>query len=709
MKRATPNHSLWRSGVLALVPVVGLALVGLESLRRDQAEVQANAQRELAGLSNRFAEAVASWIGAEFAQTPPAGASNSPAAAHLLIRWRINPLGEPLDFVVQPDVPTPPAWWLGFDSEGRAAYRRATAQPPEESEVVASSSSLPTAARPALSYEASRTLSLEQSTIEAVLEPLLDQVGQLPSGLSVAEAAAWRLFGDPANMTLRSSLHALGHYLERELPGTWPELREALRKRQTADSEQAPTIDRLIRSVDQRQRELGLLARFQKSIRTPLEERPSQWLTADGEHWYPAVSSPDGVSVGPTFPTNSPTLTPSVRASTDINESRHLVFLPRAAVTRGILEAAGRLQSQLPNYARLRVSLGGEEFDTMQSEWKSASVASRDPSALAAFDVTIQDFHLAGRAGAEIADTSLLFAGYRRRASMVAGLILAAVGISGLGFWQMRRAYLAQEKLAEQQANFVASVSHELRAPVASVGLMVESLRRGTEVEPVRRENYLRLISQECRRLAQLIQNVLAVGRMNQGRWEYVREPFDFRNLVIDTVARFQPLAEEQHVRIDLEVLPEVPSEGVPLEITGDSLAWQQALTNLLDNALKHSAADGRIVVQLAVAPATSGPNRTTKNEILLSVIDAGPGVPSEDRERIFEPFYRRGSELRRETQGIGLGLALVRLTVAAHGGHVRCEVSPAGKGARFEINIPYDSISPNASPARSTAATHNS
>jgi signal transduction histidine kinase len=273
-----------------------------------------------------------------------------------------------------------------------------------------------------------------------------------------------------------------------------------------------------------------------------------------------------------------------------------------------------------------------------------------------------------------LTNPQLLYARQKQRVLWF-GLLIGVSTLAAItGLVSAWRSFEKQQRLAELKDNFVSSVSHELRAPIASVRLMAEGLERGRVQEPEKQREYFRFILQECRRLSALIQNVLDFSRIDQGGKEYEFEPADVLRLANETVKAMEPAAAERQIR--LRFTP--PASSVTATI--DARAIQQALVNLIDNAIKHSPAGSEIMVGVNVLP----PRRLLQ----ISVEDRGEGIPATEHERIFERFYRVGSELRRQTPGAGIGLSIVKHIVDAHDGRVRVESEP-GKGSRFTIEIP--------------------
>lgn len=251
-------------------------------------------------------------------------------------------------------------------------------------------------------------------------------------------------------------------------------------------------------------------------------------------------------------------------------------------------------------------------------------------------------------------------------ATLLAVSILSAL----TGLWMLRRTILRERALSDMKTNFIASVTHELRAPVASLQLLSEGLEAGTVSDETKRRDYFRLMAEECRRLGGLIANVLDLSRIERGSREFRFEECDLHALVLDTVKLHEPRASSLGITLQTEAADLDPPAVV------DAMAMQQALTNLIDNALKFAPRDSTVLVTLS---------QPDPQHWRLCVQDGGPGVPESERERIFDAFHRIGSELRRETQGVGIGLAIVKHIVEAHRGKVWVE----GEPTRFIIECP--------------------
>jgi signal transduction histidine kinase len=306
-----------------------------------------------------------------------------------------------------------------------------------------------------------------------------------------------------------------------------------------------------------------------------------------------------------------------------------------------------------------------------------------------------------------LASAEILYVRQSQRTLMFGALIVLSALAALIGLITAHRAFRRQLQLNEMKSNFVSSVSHELRAPIASVRLMAENLEGGKISEPARQNEYFRFIVQECRRLSSLIENVLDFSRIEQGRKQYEFEPTDIVALTQTTVKLMEPYAAEKGVKLETFLAAPKSDEGgniqhptSNIELCVDGRALQQALVNLIDNAVKHSAKGEVVTVGLEIKneklKIKNGGDATALNAqrstLNLFVADSGPGIPLAEQEKIFERFYRRGSELRRETQGVGIGLSIVKHIAEAHGGRVRVESEP-GQGSRFTIELPVKSL----------------
>jgi signal transduction histidine kinase len=301
-----------------------------------------------------------------------------------------------------------------------------------------------------------------------------------------------------------------------------------------------------------------------------------------------------------------------------------------------------------------------------------------------------------------LGNPSALFRQQRVRTYWFGALIAASAFAALVGLLAAYRSFRRQLRLSELKSNFVSSVSHELRAPIASVRLMAESLERGKISEAPKQREYFSFIVQECRRLSSLIENVLDFSRIEQGRKQYDIEPTDVVTLAEQTVTLMQTYAAERQVNLSLTLDALPPGNAKPQPLA-DGKALQQALINLIDNALKHSPKGQTVTVGLevqenasaepqpAIAELGESANASSpKRVLLLWVEDHGPGIPPHEHQKIFERFYRLGSELRRETPGVGIGLSIVKHIIESHGGRVLVR-SAVGEGSRFTLELPMN------------------
>jgi signal transduction histidine kinase len=258
------------------------------------------------------------------------------------------------------------------------------------------------------------------------------------------------------------------------------------------------------------------------------------------------------------------------------------------------------------------------------------------------------------------------------------GIYMASLGlvcilaISGACLlWRDMQRDLAVSSLRSQ---FVSSVSHELKTPLTSIRMFAETLRMRPDGDPVMRTEYLDTIVSESERLSRLVDNVLDLSRIEQGRKLYHFQPTSVA-AVIDSVVRAAGYPLRQ-AGFELCVTGD---ESLPA-VAADADAVQQAVLNLLTNAMKYSA--GRKQIDLAV--------RRDGDAVVIAVRDYGIGIPAEHRQRIFERFYRVPSLENQGVPGAGLGLTVVAHIAQAHGGEVIVESQP-GAGSSFSLRLPLN------------------
>ena len=253
------------------------------------------------------------------------------------------------------------------------------------------------------------------------------------------------------------------------------------------------------------------------------------------------------------------------------------------------------------------------------------------------------------------------------------GLVLFIALLAGALLW---RDFERGRQLAKLRTQFIASVSHELRTPLTAIRMFVESLKMNPDLDAETRGDYLDTMLRETERLSRLVGNVLAFSRIERNRKTYSLHPVALSQVVDSVINCFGPVVEQAGYRVRATVDPELP------EVKADADALQQAIVNLLSNAMKYSGASRE--VELAVT------RRGDRAEVMVR--DFGVGIALLDQSRIFEPFYRAASAENRCIQGAGLGLTVVRDVMSGHGGEVLLESAP-GEGSTFRLLLP---ICPN-------------
>ena len=260
----------------------------------------------------------------------------------------------------------------------------------------------------------------------------------------------------------------------------------------------------------------------------------------------------------------------------------------------------------------------------------------------------------------------------RRQMMMFTGAFAVLLAILAIGIVLCWRLMRRETEMARLKSDFVANVSHDLKTPLSVIRMFGETLELGRVPDEERRREYYRVITRESERLTRLIDNVLDFSRIEGGRRRYERMPTAVEPLVRDTLDAFAYPLEQQGFTVEVSLAPDLPD--VPM----DADAIGQALSNLVDNAVKYSGAARSIVLDA----------RREGDRLALSVADHGIGIPPAEHARIFEKFYRVGQSETQSRRGSGVGLALVRHIVEAHGGAVTVQSAP-GQGSRFTLWLP--------------------
>ncbi len=220
----------------------------------------------------------------------------------------------------------------------------------------------------------------------------------------------------------------------------------------------------------------------------------------------------------------------------------------------------------------------------------------------------------------------------------------------------------------EKMRRFVADAGHELRTPLTTIRGFAELYRQGASTDT---GMLMERIEREARRMGLLVEDLLMLARLDEQR-PLDRSPVDLLAVAADAVHNARAVAPERTITLDI-----IDGPGTP-EVLGDDARLRQVLSNLVTNALTHTPPDADVTVRVG----------TADTDAVLEVADTGPGLDPDDRERVFERFYRADASRTRASGGSGLGLSIVAALVAAHGGKVEVE-SEKGLGSTFRVRIP--------------------
>jgi signal transduction histidine kinase len=232
----------------------------------------------------------------------------------------------------------------------------------------------------------------------------------------------------------------------------------------------------------------------------------------------------------------------------------------------------------------------------------------------------------------------------------------------------------------QAQRDFVANVSHDLKTPLTSIQGFSQAILDGTAADPEAARRAAGIIHDEAGRMRRMADDLLLLARMDAGELQLDRQAVDLVPLLASCVTRLEPRAQDGGIALNLDT----PPSGLP-PITGDGDRLVQLFTNLLDNALKHTPAGGRVTVTASA----SG------DQVVVAVADTGPGIPADELARVFERFYQVDkSRARTQAPGVGLGLAICKELAEAHGGRIAAE-SVVGVGTKFSVTLPTADAAP--------------
>jgi signal transduction histidine kinase len=237
---------------------------------------------------------------------------------------------------------------------------------------------------------------------------------------------------------------------------------------------------------------------------------------------------------------------------------------------------------------------------------------------------------------------------------------------------RLEEAFVRQQQLEQARRELIAAVSHDLRTPLASMRAMIEALSDRVVTDEATVARYHRTIQSQVANLSHLIDDLFELSKLDSGRLQLHLEKSNVADLISDTLESMRVHAATKNIRLTGQVASDLP------EVSIDSARIQRVLYNLVQNALRHTPADGTVAIY--AKPTTEG--------VRIDITDSGEGIAGEDLPHIFDEFYRSEKSRSRSTGGAGLGLAIARGIIEAHGGRIWVDSQPE-QGTTFSLILP--------------------
>jgi signal transduction histidine kinase len=253
--------------------------------------------------------------------------------------------------------------------------------------------------------------------------------------------------------------------------------------------------------------------------------------------------------------------------------------------------------------------------------------------------------------------------------AMVMGEGSVFLFLLGIGGYFLHQSIKKEDRLHEQQTNFLLSVTHELKSPLAAIKLSLQTIVK-RDLDKARQTSLLNNSLKDIERLDDLVENMLLATKIENRSYSFPKEEFDFSELVLKISDRLQIHTCDCDQNIDTNILPGI-------KLSGDPFALASVVTNLLENAVKYSGPCAKVSVEL----------KKLNNHPFLVVADNGPGIPDEEKMLIFDKFYRVGEEKVRKAKGTGLGLFIVKEVLQNHDADISVKDN-VPQGTIFEVTF---------------------